>query len=60
MASHNRDKFRSHPSGHQKRLKKAKVEGFMQKQRGCFEKLISKKYKDLLDRVETWLIKMME
>ncbi|XP_022165596.1 zinc finger MYM-type protein 1-like [Myzus persicae] len=48
MASRDRDKFRSHPSGHQKRLKKAKVEAFMQKQRGCFEKFVSKKNEDLL------------
>ncbi|KAL4108273.1 hypothetical protein QTP88_018504 [Uroleucon formosanum] len=40
MASRDRDKFRSHPSVHQKRLKKAKVEGFMQKQRGCLEKFV--------------------
>jgi len=45
MASRDRDKFRSHPTGHQKRLKKAKVEAFMQKQRGCFEKFVSKKMK---------------
>jgi hypothetical protein len=43
MASRDRDKFRSHPSGHQKRLKKAKVEAFTQKQRAFFEKFVSKK-----------------
>ncbi|KAL4152822.1 hypothetical protein QTP88_000655 [Uroleucon formosanum] len=53
MASRDRDKFRSHPSGHQKRLKKAKVEAFMQKQRGCLEKFVSKKNEDLLDGVNS-------
>ncbi|KAF0705338.1 zinc finger MYM-type protein 1-like [Aphis craccivora] len=53
MASRDRDKFRSHPSGHQKWLKKSKVKAFMQKQRGCFEKFISKKNKDLLGGLET-------
>lgn len=51
MASRDRDKFRSHPSGCQKRSKKAKVETFMQKQRGSFEKFVSKKNEDLLDGV---------
>ncbi|KAL4131621.1 hypothetical protein QTP88_008910 [Uroleucon formosanum] len=45
------DKFRSHPSSHQKRLKRAKVKAFMQKQLGCFEKFVSKKNEDLLDGV---------
>lgn len=41
MASRNRDRFRSHSSGYQKRLKKEKVEAFMQKQRGSFDKFIN-------------------
>jgi len=51
MASSDRDKFRSHPSGHQKRLKKAKIEAFMQKQRGCFENFVYFVY--LLDEVNS-------
>lgn len=33
MDSHDRDKFRSYPSGHQKRIKKQKKEEFIKKQR---------------------------
>lgn len=41
MASRNRDRYRTHSSGHQKRLKKEKVEAFMQQQRGSFDKFIN-------------------
>lgn len=37
-----RDNFRSHPSGHQKRLKQEKKEQFIKKQRGAFDKFLSK------------------
>lgn len=51
MASRDRDEVRLHPQGCQKRLKKAKVEAFVQKQRGSFQKFVSKKNEDLLDGV---------
>lgn len=37
-----RDNFRSHPSGHQKRLKQVKTEQTINKQRGAFDKFLSK------------------
>jgi len=36
MSGRDRDKYRSHPSGHQKRIKKLAKEEFLNKQRGAF------------------------
>lgn len=40
MSNHDRDKFRSYPSGHQKRLKKQKNDEFIKKQQGSMFKFI--------------------
>jgi len=40
MDSHDRDKFRSYPSGHQKRIKKQKKEEFIKKQRGSMSRFL--------------------
>lgn len=43
MSTHrDRDNFRSHPSGYQKRIKKEKKEQIIKKQRGAFEKFLCK------------------
>lgn len=40
MDSQDRDKFRSYPSGHQKRIKKQKKEEFLKKQRGSMSRFV--------------------
>jgi len=41
MSGRDRDKYRSHPSGHQKRIKKLAKEEFLNKQRGAFLRFLS-------------------
>lgn len=43
MASRDRDKYRSYASGHQKRLKKQKIEKLIDQQRGAIDKFINNK-----------------
>lgn len=42
MSGRDRDKYRSHPSGYQKRLKKKEKEEFLKKQKGNFLQYLNK------------------